>query len=378
MYLIPLVVFSIVAILFVLVPYFRSRDLNVETAPDIAVYRAQLAELENDLKRRLIDEEDAKRARTEIERRILNAAEHEKNQVAHENPSNVIAVILVVVLLLATGIYALLGTPSMPDYPKKDVEKLIATEDGLEERQKILDLRSQLLSTLANRPPDARGLVYLSTLEMNLGNYGAATEALYQAHRLAPDTFEVQLRYAEMLIVIAGDQVTPAAKVILNKAAKLDSNHPALRYYFALADYQAGDIELALEQWSSISGALAGDDPLKPLVDFWAERAASDLGMAQSLPETRAPSITAEQAETIQSMDEEGREALIGQMVLQLADKQQENPSNIEGWLRLSQAYMVLGDKEKAIDAMKQAVENAPQEQKEILQKEVEKLVNLR
>lgn len=377
MYLIPLVIFSIVAILFILVPYFRSRGVNLETPPDIAVYRAQLAELDNDVKRRLINEQDAKRARTEIERRILIAADHEQNRVTHESPSNVMALVLVVILLCSTGIYVFLGTPSMPDYPKKDVEKLIATDDGAEERQNLLDLRTQLLGTLANRPPDARGLVYLSTLEMNLGNYSAATEALYQAHRLAPDTFEVQLRYAEMLVVTAGDRVIPAAKVILSKAAKLDPENPALRYYFALADYQDGEVELAQEQWSSISNGLAADDPLKPLVDFWAARAARDLGMAQSLPETRAPSITEEQAEAIQSMDEEGRAALIGQMVVQLADKQQENPGNIEGWLRLSQAYMVLGDREKAIDAMRQAVANAPQEQKEILQKEVEKLTNL-
>ena len=377
MYLIPLIIFSIVAILFVLVPYFRGRDLDGETAPDITVYKAQLAELENDLNRRLINEEDAKRARTEIERRILKAAEHEQNRVPFEDANNMIAVILVVVLLLSTGLYMMLGTPSMPDYPKKDVEELIAKEGGVEERQQILGLKSQLLETLANRPPDARGLVYLSTLEMNLGNYAAATDALYQAHLLAPDTFEVQLRYAEMLIVTASDRVTPAAKVILNKAAKLNQEHPALKYYFALADYQAGEIELAQEQWNSINETLAEDDPLKQLVSFWAERAARDLGETQSLPEMRAPSITAEQAETIQNMDEEGREALIGQMVLQLADKQKENPGNIEGWLRLSRAYMVLGDKENAIDAMKQAVENAPQEQKAILQKEVEKLTNL-
>ncbi|MBT5187326.1 MAG: c-type cytochrome biogenesis protein CcmI, partial [Kordiimonadaceae bacterium] len=77
------------------------------------------------------------------------------------------------------------------------------------------------------------------------------------------------------------------------------------------------------------------------------------------------------------NMGEFEQQELIRQMVLQLADKMEENPTNIEGWLRLSRAYMVLGQKDNAIEAMKSAVANAPQGQKELLEKEVEKLINL-
>ena len=64
-------------------------------------------------------------------------------------------------------------------------------------------------------------------------------------------------------------------------------------------------------------------------------------------------------------------------MVLQLAEKQAQNPGNIEGWLRLSRAYTVLGQRQDAIGAMQSAVDNAPDEQKAILKKELEKLTNL-
>ena len=110
-------------------------------------------------------------------------------------------------------------------------------------------------------------------------------------------------------------------------------------------------------------------------MDYWADKAAMELGLAQGLPETRAPSITSEQVETIQNMDEGEQAELIYQMVLQLADKQTQNPDNIEGWLRLSRAYMVLGQKPDAITAMKSALTNAPKEQQEIIRKELEKLI---
>jgi cytochrome c-type biogenesis protein CcmH/NrfG len=64
-------------------------------------------------------------------------------------------------------------------------------------------------------------------------------------------------------------------------------------------------------------------------------------------------------------------------MVLQLATKQEENPTNIEGWTRLSRAYMVLGEKVDAIAAMNAAIDNAPDSQKGALQKELENLMNI-
>lgn len=377
MYIIPLMLFSIVAILILLVPYFKSGQSARQRKPDIDVYKAQLRELEKDIERGLVNEEEAKRSRTEIERRILSAASKEQTVISEEAPNNIIAIAILATVLMSTGLYALLGTPAMPDYPKSLAKDARMEGEQAEDYRNTLQLREQLIAQLASRAPDAQGLVYLSRLEMNLGNYQSAATALYQAQALDPENFDLQLMYGESLIVAARERVTPAALVVLNRAARIQPDHPGPKYYLALADYQAGDIEIAHRDWLEISRGLEAESPLKPLVDFWVNRAANELGTAQGLPETRAPSITAEQAETIQNMDEGEQAELIHQMVLQLADKQKENPGNIEGWLRLSRAYMVLGQKQDAIAAMQSAADNAPEEQKAILQKEVEKLTNL-
>lgn len=377
MYLVPLILFSIVAILILLVPYFKSEQSVQKRKPDIDVYKAQLKELENDLERGLVNKDEAKRSRTEIERRILSAASKEQAVISEEAPNNIIAIAMLVTLLMSTVLYAVLGTPSMPDYPKSLALDARMEGEQAEDYKNTLQLREQLVAQLAGRAPDAQGLVYLSRLEMNLGNFQSAAEALYQAQALDPENFDLQLMYGESLIVASSERVTPAALVVLNQAAKMQPDHPGPRYYLALADYQAGDIEIAHRDWLEISSGLDAASPLKPLVDFWANRAARELGSTQGLPETRAPSISAEQAETIQNMDQGEQAELIHQMVLQLADKQAQNPGNIEGWLRLSRAHMVLGQKQDAIAAMQSAVDNAPEEQKAILQKELEKLTNL-
>ena len=175
----------------------------------------------------------------------------------------------------------------------------------------------------------------------------------------------------------SNERVTPAAMIILNKARKMAPEHPGPRYYLALADFQAGDVEVAHSEWKSIQANLESNDPMMPLLNVWINRAEVSLGIAEPLPQTRAPSITAEQAETIQNMSADEQQELIRQMVLQLAIKQEENPTNIEGWIRLSRAYMVLGQKDEAIAAIQSAIENAPDGQKAALEKELENLTKL-
>jgi len=373
-YLIPLIIFCFVAVLILLIPYYKNAAVREQRKPDIAVYTEQLKELENNFKLDLLSEGEAKRSRIEIERRILSAASNEEEVITEEAPNNLITILMLVLLLMSIALYSVLGTPSMPDYPRSLAEKARLEGDQAEDYKNKIQLRERLLTRLSSKAPDTEGLVYLSRLEMSLGNFQSAAKALYQAQAIDPKNFDLQLMYGESLIVAAKEKVTPAALVVLNKAAKKQPAHPGPKYYFALADYQAGNIEIAYRNWLEISRGLAEQSPLKPLVDYWADKAARELGLVQGLPETRAPSITSEQAETIQNMDEDEQAELIYQMVLQLADKQTQNPDNIEGWLRLSRAYMVLGQKQNAIAAMKSALTNAPKEQKEIIKQELEKL----
>ncbi len=47
-------------------------------------------------------------------------------------------------------------------------------------------------------------------------------------------------------------------------------------------------------------------------------------------------------------MSDEERAAMIRSMVERLAGRLEENPDDMEGWLRLARAYEVLGESEKA------------------------------
>lgn len=377
MYIFVLIILSVVAILFVLVPYLRAKEPEGSITPDIDVYKAQLKELDNDLKSGIIDDEEATRTKLEIERRILKAADGQLISSTLEKPNNFLSLAIVVIILFSAAFYAVIGTPGMPDFPIEEFRQQEMPMDRVEALAQTDDLIAKVKARLASSPEEVQGWGYLANLEMNKGNFQKAAEALYQAHIIAPDVFDYQLMYAESLIMASNERVTPAALIILNKAKKMAPEHPGPRYYLGLADFQAGDVGVAHSEWKVIQGELENSDPMMPLLNVWINRAEVALGIAEPLPQTRAPSITAEQAETIQSMSADEQQELIRQMVLQLATKQEENPTNIEGWIRLSRAYMVLGEKVDAIAAMNAAIDNAPDSQKGALQKELENLMNI-
>ncbi|MCK4940137.1 MAG: c-type cytochrome biogenesis protein CcmI, partial [Rhodospirillaceae bacterium] len=95
---------------------------------DLTVYKDQLKEVDRDLERGLLSQDQAVSARTEIERRMLGTMEATgeitKTDVGNKssggkNPAAVMLMfaLLVIVPLGAFGIYLNLGQPSMPDQP---------------------------------------------------------------------------------------------------------------------------------------------------------------------------------------------------------------------------------------------------------------------
>lgn len=377
MYIVVLGMLVLIALIFILLPYFRKQSDVESTPPDIAVYKAQLIELDGDIKKGLISEAEGKRSRTEIERRLLRAASEQQKEISTEKPNWIFAAILCVTILFSGYFYFLIGTPAMPDFPKSLDTGLPSDEAEAAQIKRVEELKSRVLADLDENPDRVEAWVALGQFEMNLGNFQKSAEAMNKARLLAPESFDYLLMYAESLIAASGQRVTPAIRIILNRAARMQPENAGPKFYLGLADYQDGEIEQARDAWLVARSELEAEHPMHALIGNWINRANLELGIAMEMPEGRAPSINQDQVEEIMNMDEGDRQELILQMVAQLAAKQEENPSNIQGWIQLSRSYRMLGDMDKAIAAMQSAVDNAPDEQKEMLQKELENLTNL-
>src|SRR6185312_13455667 len=99
-------------------PLMRKSAATDTGGTDLAVYRDQLAELERERSRGLIEAEQAASLETEISRRMLSAARSAQPVAATATPSRVLTVIIAIVVPLAgLGIYLSVGQPDLPGQP---------------------------------------------------------------------------------------------------------------------------------------------------------------------------------------------------------------------------------------------------------------------
>jgi len=347
------------ALLPIVVPLLRGRrPVASRGSFDQAVYRDQLQELDRDIARGLITPADAGAARLEIQRRLLAA---DRLPAAPPRLSRSPALALIVFLVIAAGSvgsYLRLGAPGLPDEPfaeRKPETAHAASPTALQQATAALAER------LKQNPSDAAGwLLYARSLSQ-LSEWDRAEDAYRHAIDLGQTGPEVIASHGEVLVLQAAGTVTPAAEAEFQKVLKADPSSGIARYYLAVAAMQAGEPRQAIDGFQALLAEMPADSPLRPQLGQRVAEAARAAGipvpeLAKGTPAEPKPEAAANAA----NMSDEQRQAMISGMVASLAAKQEADPGNLEGWLRLGQAYAVLRQPDKAADAYDRAARLRP------------------
>ncbi len=85
----------------------------------------------------------------------------------------------------------------------------------------------------------------------------------------------------------------------------------------------------------------------------WRAAAEQALKQAGQAPVARAPS---EEEDAAASMSSEDRAGMIAGMVERLDERLRQNPKDEEGWKQLIRSHLVLGEEDKARDALSRAI----------------------
>ena len=158
-------------------------------------------------------------------------------------------------------------------------------------------------------------------------------------------TREADLGEAE--IAAANGVVTAEAKAAFERAIARDPHEAKARYFLGLAAEQDGKNEEAAAMWRSL---LAEAPAGAPWIGFVREALARVAGAPVAAAGPNAAEISA-----ASDMSDDARRDMIRGMVMRLADRLHDNGADVEGWLRLVRAYVVLGDRDKAKDAAAEA-----------------------
>lgn len=354
----------------------RSGDLVVQPeAFDRQVYRDQLAEVERDLARGAVGDEEAKRLRAEIARRLLAADRIDTVQeTRNAGPNSVLVWGAIAAVLAAGGAgYIYLGQPGYGDLPlsarielaeerRADRPDQAALEAALPPRPTLqpvepefLALVEKLRAAVANRPDDLQGLQLLARNEANLGNLAAATKAQEQLIALKGNavTDADILTLATLMIQSADGVVSPEVEAMLQDVLARNKNDDTALFFTGIVNMQVGRYDLAFNYWKQLIDTAPAASPWLPEVHGRIEALAEVAGVRYSPPDApgSGPALrgpTADDVTAAQDMSPEDRQAMIRNMVEGLNDRLANEGGTAAEWARLITALANLGEKDRA------------------------------
>lgn len=354
----------------------RGRTTEGPAAFDVQVYRDQLAEVERDLARGVIDSGEAGRLRTEVSRRLLEADRLLRGEKAGgQRGSMAVAALIALVIAAAPLVYLRLGAPGYPDMPletrlsdadarMKDRPSQAEAEAGVAEATvpqdadpQFMDLMEKLRLTVANRPDDLRGQELLARNEARLGRYRAAAAAQTQVVALKGDQAQAEdhAGLAELLILAAGGYVSPEAEAALTEALRRDARNGTARYYSGLMFAQGGRPDRAFLLWRDLFETSPPDAPWMAVLSEQLPQIAELAGVRYRLPEATAPGPTGADMAAAAEMSGADRQAMIEGMVEQLSSRLDTQGGSAEEWTQLVTSLAVLGRMDEARAALVKA-----------------------
>ena len=343
-FVLALLALTLLAMGLVVAPLLWRRPPSVSSeAYNLAVYRDQLAEIERDVGRGVLDADEAESARAEIARRILALPQGRAAPAGAARGSPVLIAGAVMVLPFAAWtLYWGLGSPTLPDDPF--AARHAQAQATINPNTGMAAAVAKLADHLHDHPDDLTGWILMARSQIDLGRYHDAADAYRRAAQLSNQRPDIVGDWGEALVLEAGGTVTDAAKADFEAAMKDPPSAPRSRYYLALAELQRGDAKAALQGWVDLAADSAPDAEYMPLLQRRIADTAKQAGIDPATLRTSSgkplPSPEA--------------------MVASLAAKLQEHPEDPDGWARLGRSYMVLGQPDKAVDAYERAVKLKP------------------
>lgn len=226
-------------------PFLRRAKIADGASADI--YQAQLAEITREESAGLISADDARMARTEVQRRLVATTGAssliETNDMTLTDRSTFIA-IGVSVALGSAILYSAIGSPGVGSSNNPPVMMGQASggipvanagsSSGQMSVAPVDEMITSLETRLRDAPNDVEGWRMLGWSKFRTDDYAGAAAAYGQAVKLAPGDAETRSSYGESLSRAAGGLVTEDAAKALQAALKADPQDARARFLLGL------------------------------------------------------------------------------------------------------------------------------------------------
>jgi cytochrome c-type biogenesis protein CcmH len=194
-------------------------------------------------------------------------ADSENSQSGKASKINPMLGIILLVPILASLIYWKAGNPDAPSVSKPSMPmppiNMGATAPPMGEGHEMSDLGAmaqRLADKLAKNPEDADGWALLAHTYVEIKQHKDAVGAFEKATHMITSDPQLFADYADALAVTTGGQFDEQATALVEKALKLDPNHPKALMLAGTIAFKNADYKKAIKVWEHLQPLLPKDD----------------------------------------------------------------------------------------------------------------------
>ena len=271
-------VMLVVACAFVVVPLLRAQPLITpvtDVVSNVAVYKSQRRELDEELARGAINEAEHDAAVGELSARVVDEVADAPAipalpLLANKRPWWLVAAVSIVMPLAAALLYATLGapqaiqmagtTPGTANPASSQAGAKSGEEPPMSDKQ-ILAMVDSLSQKMQQNPNDPRGWVLLARSQNALGRFTEATAAFERAVALTPNDAQLVADYADATVMTQEGRFDGKPYTLIKQALALDANNMKALALAGTAELRMGNRAASLKHWEKLKTLVAKDSP---------------------------------------------------------------------------------------------------------------------
>ncbi|KLV10972.1 c-type cytochrome biogenesis protein CcmI [Photobacterium ganghwense] len=277
----------IAMLLFVLPMYFGKEQDHVASRDELnkAFFKDRMSELKEESSEGLVENTDE--LVVELQQSLLDDVP--ANAKAHQSKVSTALLIPGVLLLVAVcyGMYLKTGSLDKVMQWHETAARLPELSQRLMQEsgepmsdQEMEDLTLALRTRLHETPDDATGWLLLGRIGMANRDAETAQSALDRAYRLEPSNPEVQLSYAQALMLIGDPGQSERARRLLMSVIKQDHTNLRAMSLLAFDAFEREEYDQAVAYWSMMKELIGADDPRAAMLDRSIARAEDQMNQA--------------------------------------------------------------------------------------------------
>lgn len=272
--------------------------------------------------------------------------------------------IVLFLFTLSSLIYNYIGNPFINIkelYSQRD--RLKATEAQKNKNfDKNLQKFNELNIALKKEPNNIQILLKLAEVASKVNKIEAEIASLTKLNSINSSP-KIKSLLAQAIVRKANGQVTTKAKKLVDEVLIENPLDPGANFLNGLRQSQIGNEDEALKIWIKLYNSTIKNDTWKKNLEINIKSAAKNIGISQKEINIQLKSnknINNDVATNILNLSEKEQKIRIYGMVEQLASRLTKEKDDFEGWIRLFNSYKYLQENDKALLALRTAIEIKP------------------